>query len=128
MMMDPMMTPQTMIKESLIMRNLASMMQKAKEVQTQLADLKQELADQRFHVTAGGGAVNVEADGKGNILSLKLSPDIIGLSSEDDVAMLEDLILVAVNQVRAEAEVAKAEKMKAITGGLPLPPGLDLPL
>ncbi len=110
------------------MRNLASMMQKAKEVQTQLADLKQELADQRFHVTAGGGAVNVEADGKGNILSLKLSPDIIGLSSEDDVAMLEDLILVAVNQVRAEAEAAKAEKMKAITGGLPLPPGLDLPL
>ena len=110
------------------MRNLASMMQKAKEVQTQLADLKQELADQRFQVTAGGGAVKVEADGKGNILSLKLSPDIIGLNSEDDVAMLEDLILLAVNQVRAEAEVAKAEKMKAITGGLPLPPGLDLSL
>ena len=110
------------------MRNLASMMQKAKEVQTRLAELKEELADQRFHVSAGGGAVEVEADGKGNILNLKLSPDIVGLNSAEDVEMLQDLILVAVNQVRAEAEDARAEKMKEITGGLALPPGLDLPI
>ena len=110
------------------MRNLASMMQKAKEVQTRLAELKEELADQRFHVSAGGGAVEVEADGKGNILNLKLSPDIVGLKSAEDVEMLQDLILVAVNQVRAAAEDARAEKMKEITGGLPLPPGLDLPI
>ena len=110
------------------MRNLASMMQKAKEVQTRLAELKEELADQRFHVSAGGGAVEVEADGKGNLLNLKLSPDIVGLNSAEDVEMLQDLILVAVNQVRAEAEDARAEKMKEITAGLPLPPGLDLPI
>lgn len=110
------------------MRNLASMMQKAKEVQTRLADLKQELADQRVHVSAGGGAVEVEADGKGNIINLKLSPEIMSMTSAEDVEMLQDLILVAVNQARAEAEEAKAEKMKEITGGLPLPPGLDLPL
>ena len=110
------------------MRNLASMMQKAKEVQTRLAELKEELAEQRFHVSAGGGAVDVEADGKGNIITLTLSPDIIGLNNADDVEMLQDLILVAVNQARAEAEDARAEKMKEITGGLPLPPGLDLPI
>ena len=110
------------------MRNLASMMQKAKEVQNRLAELKEELADQRFHVSAGGGAVEVEADGKGNLLNLKLSPDIAGLNSAEDVEMLQDLILVAVNQVRAEAEEARAEKMKEITGGLPLPSGLDLPI
>ena len=110
------------------MRNLASMMQKAKEVQTRLAELKEELAEQRFHVSAGGGAVEVEADGKGNLLSLKFSPEVAGLNSADDVEMLQDLILVAVNQVRAEAEEARAEKMKEITGGLPLPPGLDLPI
>ena len=110
------------------MRNLASMMQKAKEVQNRLAELKEELADQRFHVSAGGGAVEVEADGKGNLLNLKLSPDVAGLNSAEDVEMLQDLILVAVNQVRAEAEEARAEKMKEITGGLPLPPGLDLPI
>ena len=52
-----------------LMRNLASMMQKAKEVQKRLAELKEELADQRFHVSAGGGAVEVEADGKGNLLN-----------------------------------------------------------
>ena len=110
------------------MRNLASMMQKAKQVQNRLAELKEELADQRFHVSAGGGAVEVEADGKGNILNLKLSPVIIGLNSAEDIEILQDLILVAVNQVRAEAEDARAEKMKEITGGLPLPPGLDLPI
>ena len=110
------------------MRNLASMMQKAKQVQNRLAELKEELADQRFHVSAGGGAVEVEADGKGNILNLKLSPDIIGLNSAEDIEILQDLILVAVNQVRAEAEDARAEKMKEITGGLPRPPGLDLPI
>ena len=110
------------------MRNLASMMQKAKEVQTRLEALKHELAEQRFQVSAGGGAVEVEADGKGNITALTLAPEVLSMSSPDDLEMLQDLLLVAVNQARAEAEAAKAEKMKEITGGLPLPPGLDLPI
>ena len=57
--------------------------------------------------------------------SARRSPPCPG---EDDLAMLEDLIQIAVNQAKLAADDAKAEKMKELTGGLPLPPGLDLPL
>lgn len=110
------------------MRNLASMMQKAKDVQNSLAALKEELVEMRFVGDAGNGAVEVEVNGRADVTNVTLSPDIIGLSSPEDVAMLEDLIQIAVNNARGLAENAKAEKMKEITGGLPLPPGLDLPI
>jgi DNA-binding YbaB/EbfC family protein len=110
------------------MRNLASMMQKAKEVQNNLERVKEELVELRFTGSAGGGAVEVEVNGRADVTNVTLSPDIIGVNSSDDVAMLEDLIQIAVNDARSQAENAKAEKMKEVTGGLPLPPGLDLPL
>lgn len=110
------------------MRNLAAMMQKAKEVQQNLENLKEELAALRFTASAGGGAVEVEVNGRADVINVSLSPDIIGLNSPDDVAMLEDLIQLAVNNARSQAENARAEKMKEVTGGLPLPPGLELPL
>ena len=109
------------------MRNLAGMMQKAKEVQQSIAQMKEELAEMRFCGEAGGGAVTVETDGRGMVHDVMLSPDIIGLESADDVSMLEDLIQLAVNDAKAKADQAREEKLKALTGGLPLPPGLDLP-
>jgi len=109
------------------MRNLAGMMQKAKEMQQAIARMKEELEAMRFHGEAGGGAVTVETDGRGHVHQVRLSPDIIGLETAEDVAMLEDLIQVAVNDAKARADGAKAEKMKALTGGMPLPAGLDLP-
>ena len=67
-------------------------------------------------------------NGKGEVTQVKLSAQVAAMSSEDDLAMLEDLIQVAVNQAKLAADEAKAEKMKELTGGLPLPPGMDLPL
>lgn len=110
------------------MRNLAAMMQKAKEVQQNLERIKQELVDLRLVGEAGGGAVKIEVNGRAEVIKVSLSPDIIGLNSADDVAMLEDLIQLAMNDARNQAEAARAEKMKQATGGLPLPPGLELPL
>lgn len=110
------------------MRNLASMMQKAKEVQNNLAEMRAELADLRFHAEAGGGAISVEVNGKGEVTDVTLNPQVLAMSGEDDLVLLEDLIQVAVNQAKLLADEAKAEKMKEVTGGLPLPPGLDLPL
>ena len=110
------------------MRNLASMMQKAKEVQNNLAEMRAQLADLRFTAESGGGAVMVEVNGKGDVTNVTLSAQVATMSSEDDLAMLEDLIQIAVNQAKLAADDAKAEKMKELTGGLPLPPGLDLPL
>ena len=110
------------------MRNLASMMQKAKEVQNNMAEMRAQLADLRFTAESGGGAVMVEVNGKGDVTNVTLSAQVATMSSEDDLAMLEDLIQIAVNQAKLAADDAKAEKMKELTGGLPLPPGLDLPL
>ena len=110
------------------MRNLAAMMQKAKEVQNNLTELRAELAELRFKAEAGGGAVIAEVNGKGEVTDITLSTQVMAMSSDDDRAMLEDLIQVAVNQAKLAADETKTEKMKDVTGGLPLPPGLDLPL
>jgi DNA-binding YbaB/EbfC family protein len=110
------------------MRNLAAMMQKAKEVQDSLAEMRAEIADLRFSADAGSGAVTVEVNGKGEITDITLSPEVMKMRGENDLAMLEDLIQVAANQAKLEADQVKAEKIKALTGDLPLPPGLDMPL
>ena len=110
------------------MRNLASMMQKAKEVQNNLAEMKAELSELRFKAESGGGAVTIEVNGKGEVINVTLHEQVMAMSGNEDLALLEDLIQVAVNQAKLLADETKAEKMKEITGGLPLPPGLDLPL
>ena len=109
------------------MRNLAAMMQQAKSVQEDMARMKEELGEMRFTGESGGGSVRVETDGRGQLHQVTLAPGVAGCSNADDIALLEDLIVVAVNNARAEADQARSEKMKEITGGLPLPPGLDLP-
>ena len=110
------------------MRNLASMMQKAKEVQDSLAEMRAELADLRFKSSAGGETVSVEVNGKGEITQVSLSTQTLNINNEHDIAMLEDLILVAANQAKLQAEQAKEEKIKKLTNGIPLPPGFDLPI
>lgn len=109
------------------MRNLAAMMQKAKTMQEDLARMKDELDALRFEGESGGGSVKVEADGRGRLHKLTLAPGVAGCSDADDIAMLEDLVVVAVNDARDKAEAARADRLKDLTGGLPLPPGLDLP-
>lgn len=109
------------------MRNLAQMMQKAKAVQENIAAMKAELETLRFEGESGGGAVKAVLNGRGEMLGVTLNPAMIASSDAEDLTLLEDLIVVAVNEARGKAEAARSEKMKEITGGLPLPPGLDLP-
>ncbi len=110
------------------MRNIAAMMQKAKQLQGDLADIKQEIAEANYSASAGNGAVFVEANGNGLVTKITLNIQATGLQSDDDVGLLEDLITVAVNQVRTQAEDDKAKKIKEVTGDLPLPAGLDFPI
>ena len=110
------------------MRNLAQMMQKAKAVQENIARMKEELETLQFEGESGGGAVVAVMNGRGEMLSLKLNPAMINTADADDLALLEDLIVIATNEARAKVDAARSEKMKEITGGLPLPPGLDLPI
>jgi len=107
-----------------MMRNMAGMMKKVQEMQTRMEALQQEMADTEFSATVGGGAVRVTVTGKGDMRSVKIDPAAIDPA---DIGMLEDMICLATNKARAEGDAAMAAKMKDITGGLPLPPGMSLP-
>jgi len=72
----------------------------------------------------GGGAVVAVVSGKGELVDLAIRPEIC---DSQDTETLSDLIKLAVNNARAEAEAKKAEALKELTGGLPLPPGMSLP-
>ncbi len=107
-----------------MMRNVASMMKKVQEMQNQLESLQSEMAAMEFIAEVGGGAVRATVTGDGRLASLKLDPTVI---VADDADILEDMICLATNNAHQQAADTKAQKMKAITGGLPLPPGMSLP-
>ena len=107
-----------------MMRNMAGMMKKVQEMQSRMEALQQDMADTEFTASVGGGAVTVTVTGKGEMRGVKIDPAAI---DADDISILEDMICLATNNARAEADAAMAAKMKEITGGLPLPPGMSLP-
>ena len=107
-----------------MMRNMAGMMKKVQEMQSRMEALQQEMADTEFSAAVGGGAVQVTVTGKGEMRGVKIDPSAVDPA---DIGMLEDMIRLAANNARAEADAAMAAKMKDITGGMPLPPGMSLP-
>ena len=107
-----------------MMRNMAGMMKKVQEMQSRMEALQQEMAATEFSAAVGGGAVQVTVTGKGEMRGVKIDPAAVDPA---DIGMLEDMIRLAANNARAEADAAMAAKMKDITGGMPLPPGMSLP-
>ena len=107
-----------------MMRNMAGMMKKVQEMQSRMEALQQEMADTEFSAAVGGGAVQVTVTGKGEMRGVKINPAAVDPA---DIGMLEDMIRLAANNARAEADATMAAKMRDITGGLPLPPGMSLP-
>jgi DNA-binding YbaB/EbfC family protein len=101
--------------------DMSRLLKQAQQMQSKLAELKEELAEKKVSATSGGGMVTVEANGRQEILSIKIDPQVV---DPDDVEMLEDLIVAAVNDARRRAEELVKEEMGKLTGGLPLPPGL----
>ena len=100
------------------MPDFSKMLEQAQAMQTKLAQMQTDLQQQRVTASSGGGAVSVEADGKGQVTKISIDRSVV---NPDDVAMLEDLVLVAVNQAQEKAaDLAKIEMAK-MTGGLNLP-------
>ena len=112
-----------------MMRNMAGMMKKVQEMQSRMEELQAEMATTEFSATVGGGTVSVTVTGKGEMRAVKIDPAAVdaATANTDDIGMLEDMICLAANNARAEADAAMAARMKDITGGLPLPPGMSLP-
>jgi len=105
--------------------DMNSIMQQAQKVQSKMESVQKELEDLEVEGSSGGGMVIVKANGKQEVLSIKIEPEVIS----EDIEMLEDLVLAAVNQALSRAQEEAAEQMKKATGGLMgnLPGGMKMP-
>ncbi len=98
--------------------NMNNMLKQAQRMQRQMEESQKELEEKEFTATAGGGAVEATVTGKKTLSKIKLDPEAV---DPEDVEMLEDLIMAAVNDALGKAEDASAELMSSISGGLNLP-------
>ncbi len=97
--------------------NMNNLMKQAQRMQRQMEETQKEMEDKEYEATAGGGAVTVKVSGKKEILSVKLSEEVV---DPDDIEMLEDLIVAATNEALRLLEEDNAKSMEALTGGLNL--------
>ncbi|HEY8264417.1 MAG TPA: YbaB/EbfC family nucleoid-associated protein [Methyloceanibacter sp.] len=105
------------------MKNFAQMMKQAQELQGRMTEMQAEMTRVECEGRSGGGLVTVVLNGKGDMVRLKLDRSLL---KPEEGEILEDLIVAAHNDAKAKTEVLIQEKMKTLTGGLPLPPGLKL--
>ncbi len=97
---------------------LSDIMKQAQKMQAKMAELQEELADKIVESTSGGGMVRVQVNGRQEILSIAIEPDVV---DPEDVEMLQDLIVAAVNDALHKSQEMMAEEMKKLTGGMSIP-------
>ena len=95
--------------------NMNNLMKQAQRMQKQVEEKTKELETKEYEATAGGGAVTVKVSGKKEITSVKLSKEVV---DPEDIEMLEDLIVAAVNEALRKMEEESSEAMNELTGGL----------
>jgi nucleoid-associated protein EbfC len=100
------------------MPNMNAMMKQAQKMQKDMARVQEELEQREFETSAGGGAVTVKVSGKKEIVDIQIKPEVV---DADDVEMLQDLIMAAVNEAIRIADETVAREMSKLTGGLNLP-------
>jgi nucleoid-associated protein EbfC len=95
--------------------NVQAMMQQAKQMQERM---QKQMAELRVEATAGGGMVTVVVSGAKQLISLKIDPEVV---SKDDVEMLQDLIVAALNDANRKVDEQLGEQMSGLMGGLKIP-------
>lgn len=98
--------------------NQASMMKKAQQMQQEMLKMQQELETKEFSAKAGGGVVEAVVSGKQELVRLTIDPEAV---DPDDVEMLQDMVIAAVNEALRTAAKAQTDNMSKLTGGLNLP-------
>tara|TARA_R110000772_G_scaffold143158_1_gene252667 strand:+ start:59 stop:382 length:324 start_codon:yes stop_codon:yes gene_type:complete len=106
------------------MKNLGNLMKQAKEMQSKMANMQAELEHHEVTGQSGAGMVTVTLNCKGEMRKLQVDSSLV---DPEDKEVMEDLIVAAHADARSKADAYSAEKMKEMTGGLDLPPGMQLP-
>jgi DNA-binding YbaB/EbfC family protein len=102
--------------------NMAKMMKKQmEEMQRKMARIQEELDAERLEASAGGGMVTAVASGLGDLVEVRIKPEVV---DPEDVEMLQDLVVAAVNEALTQANQRRESRMAEVTGGLQLPGGL----
>ena len=97
---------------------MGNMMKQAQKLQSQMMKLQEEMADKTVETTAGGGMIKVIANGRQQVVSIRIEKEVV---DPDDVEMLQDLILAAVNEALSKSQEMVAAEMSKLTGGLNIP-------
>ncbi len=97
-------------------QNMNSMIRQAQKMQDQITELQEDIEAREFTATAGGGAVEVVMTGKKTIKTLNIKPEVA-----EDIEMLQDLVIAAINETVGQIEQTTEDEMSKITGGVSLP-------
>ena len=100
------------------MKGFGNLMKEAQKLQQQMEKMQAEVAQRKVDASAGGGMVTVEANGKQEIVSIKIDPEVI---NKDDAQMLEDLVLAACNEALRKSRDMMQQELGKLTGGLKIP-------
>ena len=100
------------------MKGFGNMMKEAQKLQAQMERMQEEIGKKIVEATAGGGMVTVQANGKQEIIAIKIDPEVI---VKDDAQMLEDLVLAACNEALRKSRELVQQELGKLTGGLKIP-------
>jgi len=106
-----------------MMKGLGGMMKQAQKMQEKMQKAQEEIANMEVIGEAGAGMVKITMTGRHDVRRVEIDDNLMG----DDKDMLEDLIAAAVNDANRRVEAVSQEKMSAVTAGMPIPPGMNLP-
>ena len=99
-------------------KGFGNMMKQVQKMQARMMEIQEQLAEERVEGTAGGGMVKAVANGKQEIVEITIDKEVV---DPDDIEMLQDLIVAAVNQAQKAAAELASERMAEVTGGLNIP-------
>ena len=100
------------------MKGMGNMMKQAQKLQSKMLKMQEELAEKTVETSAGGGMINVVANGRQQIVSISIDKEVV---DPEDVEMLQDLVLAAVNDALNKAQEMVAGEMGKLTGGMNIP-------
>jgi DNA-binding YbaB/EbfC family protein len=101
-----------------MMQNMNNIVKQAKKIQEKIAKVQEEMENKTVEASAGGGMVSVTINGKNELLSLRIEKEVV---NPEDVDMLQDLIIAAINEGMRKAQEMVAAEMSKVTGGLNIP-------